>query len=90
MPIYEYEHLGEGCEHGKSFELKQSIYSDKFSHCPYCGEKVKRLISLVSVNTPKGNSDLKNLGQYLEMNGSWTLVYIGYEKDRQGLETKRP
>ena len=62
MPIYEYEHLGEGCEHGKSFELKQSIYSDKFSHCPYCSEKVKRLISLVSVNTPKGNSDLKNLG----------------------------
>ncbi len=62
MPIYEYEHLGEGCEKGKNFELKQSIYSEKFSLCPYCGEEVKRLISLVSVNTPKGNSDLKNLG----------------------------
>jgi putative FmdB family regulatory protein len=62
MPIYEYEHLGEGCEQGKCFEIRQSIYSDKFSHCPYCGGKVKRLISLVSVNTPKGNSDLKNLG----------------------------
>jgi putative FmdB family regulatory protein len=62
MPIYEYEHLGEGCEQGKTFELKQSMYSEKHSHCPYCGEEVKRIISLVSVNTPKGNSDLKNLG----------------------------
>jgi putative FmdB family regulatory protein len=62
MPIYEYEHLGEGCEQGKNFEVKQSIYSEKHSQCPYCGEEVKRLISLVSVNTPKGNSDLKNLG----------------------------
>jgi putative FmdB family regulatory protein len=62
MPIYEYEHLDEGCQHGKRFEFKQSIFSDKFTHCPYCGQEVKRLISLVSVNTPKGNSDLKNLG----------------------------
>ena len=62
MPIYEYEHLGKGCEQGKRFEVQQRIYSDKFTHCPYCGGKVRRLISLVSVNTPKGNSDLKNLG----------------------------
>ena len=62
MPIYEYEHLGEGCQHGKHFELKQSIKSDKLTCCPYCGQEVKRLISLVSVNTPKGNSDLKNMG----------------------------
>jgi putative FmdB family regulatory protein len=62
MPIYEYEHLGDGCEHGKIFELEQSMSSDKLTHCPNCGQEVKRIISLVSVNTPKGNSDLKNLG----------------------------
>jgi putative FmdB family regulatory protein len=62
MPIYEYEHLGKGCDQGKRFELKQSIYSEKFTFCPFCGKKVRRLISLVSVNKPKGNSDLKNLG----------------------------
>jgi len=62
VPIYEYEHLGKGCERGKRFEVKQSMNSEKFSLCPFCGAKVKRLISLVSVNTPKGNSDLKNLG----------------------------
>ena len=58
MPIYEYEHLGDGCQHGKHFELQQSIYSDKFTRCPYCGQEVKRLISLVSVNTPKGKMNI--------------------------------
>ena len=62
MPVYEYEHHGDGCREGKRFEVQQSINSDKLTSCPNCGGKVKRLISLVSVNTPKGNSDLKNLG----------------------------
>ncbi len=30
MPIYEYEHEGEGCRLGKVFELKQSLYAAKF------------------------------------------------------------
>jgi putative FmdB family regulatory protein len=62
MPIYEYEHLGEGCEIGKRFEHIQAMGSDKLKRCPYCEQEVRRLISLVAVNTPKGNSDLKNLG----------------------------
>ncbi len=62
MPVYEYEHIGDGCPLGKVFELRQAIYSAKFQECPECGQAVKRLISLVSINTPKTNSDLKNLG----------------------------
>ncbi len=62
MPVYEYEHIGEGCALGKVFELRQSIYSAKFEKCPECNQDVKRIISLFSVNTPKTNSDLKNLG----------------------------
>jgi len=62
MPVYEYEHKGDGCALGKVFELAQSIYSAKFKVCPDCGAPVKRLISLVGINTPKGNSELKNLG----------------------------
>lgn len=62
MPVYEYEHEGEGCHLGKEFELTQSIYAAKFEKCPECGEKVKRLISLVGISTPKTNADLKNLG----------------------------
>jgi putative FmdB family regulatory protein len=62
MPIYEYEHIGEGCDLGKIFEINQSLDSEKLIRCPQCGKKVKRLISLCSVSTPKTNSDLKNLG----------------------------
>ncbi len=62
MPVYEYEHKDDGCALGKKFELTQSIYSAKFKICPECGTPVKRLISLVGISTPKGNSELKNLG----------------------------
>lgn len=62
MPVYEYEHLGEGCALGKGFELCQSMYSAPFTACPECGQAVRKLISLSSISTPKGNSDLKNLG----------------------------
>lgn len=62
MPIYEYEHLGDGCPLGKIFEQKQSISADKLTLCPDCGRPVKRIISLFSVNTPKTNTDLKSHG----------------------------
>ena len=62
MPVYEYEHIGKGCAKGKRFDITQSIKSEKLQNCPECGRKVKRLISLVAINTPKTNSDLKNLG----------------------------
>jgi len=62
MPIYEYEHIGDECRLGKSFEWTQSITSEKLTQCPECSEAVKRLVSLFSVCTPKTNSDLKNLG----------------------------
>lgn len=62
MPVYEYEHQGEGCALGKRFELTQSIYSARFTRCPECGQAVAKLVSLASINTPKTNSDLKNMG----------------------------
>jgi len=64
MPLYEYEHTGsgEGCSLGKNFELRQTLYAAKFTSCPECGRKVRRLISLVGISTPKTNADLKNLG----------------------------
>lgn len=62
MPIYEYEHAGEPCSLGKRFEHAQPITSDRLDLCPACGEKVQRVISRVSVATPKTASDLKNLG----------------------------
>jgi len=62
MPVYEYEHVGEGCALGKVFEMTQHVYSAKFTSCPECGGEVRRLISLVGISTPKTASDLKNLG----------------------------
>jgi len=62
MAVYEYEHMGEGCARGKRFELVQSITSEKLTECPDCGREIKRLISMVAINTPKTDSDLKNLG----------------------------
>lgn len=62
MPVYEYEHLGEGCARGKVFEISQAIADARLTECPDCGREVKRLVSLFAVSTPKTNSDLKNLG----------------------------
>ncbi len=62
MPIYEYEHIGDGCELGKHFENSQSINSEKLTQCPQCGESVKRIVSVFSVSIPTTNSDLKNKG----------------------------
>ncbi len=62
MAIYEYEHLEEACSLGKVFEHIQSISEDALQACPECGKPVRRLISMVSINTPKTNSELKQMG----------------------------
>ena len=63
MPVYEYEHEADAeCPLGMRFERTQSIYSAPFTVCPECGQPVRKLVSLASINTPKTNSDLKSLG----------------------------
>lgn len=62
MPTYDYEHTEKTCDIGRCFEFVQSMASDKLTICPACGEPVRRLISRVNISTPKGNSDLKNMG----------------------------
>ncbi len=62
MPVYEYEHLGQGCRLGHKFEISQSIASDKLTQCPECGREIRRLISVCAISTPKTNSDLKSHG----------------------------
>ena len=47
MPVYEYEHLGSGCSHGKQFEFSQPMNSERLSVCPFCNKPVKRLLSVV-------------------------------------------
>jgi putative FmdB family regulatory protein len=62
MPVYEYEHVGEGCGRGKRFEFYQPINDARLAACPTCGKPVERLIPRVYVSTPTTDSELKNLG----------------------------
>jgi len=62
MPIYEFEHIGKPCLAGKQFDCWQSMDEKPLSLCPECGGAVKKLISLVSVNTPKTNSEIRDAG----------------------------
>lgn len=62
MPVYEYEHIGEPCGLGKIFEIRQGINDPPITRCPECKGTVKKIISRVSISTPKTNSELRDLG----------------------------
>jgi len=65
MPIYEYQvKPGEtGCDHCRQgFETYQKMKDEALTACPKCGCAIHRLIYPTAANTPKTNSELKNLG----------------------------
>ncbi|MBI5578491.1 MAG: zinc ribbon domain-containing protein [Deltaproteobacteria bacterium] len=62
MPIYEYEHVDAPCPLGRVFELRQTLTEEALRRCPGCSAPVKKVISRTNVNTPKTNSDLRDLG----------------------------
>jgi len=62
MAIYEYEHEDKSCGLGKIFELTRSFRDKPLTRCPECGTPVKRIISITNINTPKTNSELKDMG----------------------------
>lgn len=62
MPIYEYEHEETACELGAVFAIKQSLKDEPLHRCPACGAPVRKLISRANVNTPKTNTELRDLG----------------------------
>ena len=62
MPVYEYEHLKTSCNRGKLFEIRQSIADPELQSCPDCNGPVHRVLSLTNISTPKGNSELRDMG----------------------------
>jgi putative FmdB family regulatory protein len=62
MPVYEYQHLETPCQAGDVFEHRQSMDAAALTLCPFCGGPVKKIVSRVGIRTPKGNSQLKDLG----------------------------
>ena len=47
---------------GRIFEVTQSLQERPLARCPHCGGPVRRLISLVGLNIPKSNAELRDLG----------------------------
>jgi putative FmdB family regulatory protein len=62
VPIYEYEHDGDGCALGKIFEQRQAMNDAPLEQCPACGRPVRRLISRPNVKSAKSDSELRDLG----------------------------
>jgi putative FmdB family regulatory protein len=62
MPIYEYEHLSAPCDLGAVFEQRQSMAEPSLKRCPKCGGAVGKRVSRININTPRTNSELKDLG----------------------------
>ena len=62
MPVYEYEHVDAPCTLGRSFEIKQSLKDRPLKQCPQCQGAVQRILSLTNISTPKGNSELRDMG----------------------------
>ena len=62
MPTYEYEHMDEACSRGQVFEVKQSIHDSPLIACPHCKGMIRKIMSRVSINRPKSNGELRDLG----------------------------
>ena len=62
MPVYEYEHTASACARGRVFEYTQRMSDEPLTVCPSCGGPVRKLISRTNVNTPKTDTELRDLG----------------------------
>lgn len=62
MPIYEYEHIEKPCKLGDVFDIQQSMSDNPLTRCPDCEGPVRKIISRPNINTPKTNSELRDLG----------------------------
>jgi putative FmdB family regulatory protein len=63
MPVYEYEHIGDACESGKIFEVRQVIHDLPLNQCPTCRGQVRRLIPTTHVQSSRrSDRELRDLG----------------------------
>ena len=62
MPVYEYEHVGLGCEAGTVIEVRQSIEDPALDICPHCRKPVRKIMSRPNLAMPKSDRELRDLG----------------------------
>lgn len=62
MPRYIYECENPKCPSGGRFSEIQSMKDDPLDACPHCGGPAARVVCPVGMNTPTGDSALKDRG----------------------------
>lgn len=78
MPIYEYQALNRkgACHKCKeTFEVFQGIHEEPLSSCPYCGKKVKKVISwshAAVMETPDEHVRAEKKIKEYEKSGMWS------------------
>ena len=78
MPIYEYEPLDpkKGCKKCiPRLEIIQRIGDETLSHCPYCGRKMRKIISwcrAAVVETPEEHARVEQQVTKYEKEGMWS------------------
>ncbi|MBN1847418.1 MAG: zinc ribbon domain-containing protein [Deltaproteobacteria bacterium] len=78
MPIYEYQSFKSqnGCNQClKGFEIFQGIHEDPLSTCPFCGNKIKKVISWCRSaisETPQEQRFVENRVKEYEKAGLWS------------------
>ena len=78
MPIYEYEPLDfkKGCEKCiPRLEIIQRIGDEPLSHCPYCGRRMRKIISwcrAAVVETPEEHARVEQQVTRYEKEGMWS------------------
>ena len=78
MPIYEYQAIdpSKGCDQCRHrFEIIQGISEDPLSRCPFCHQKIKKLLSLchATVMEPsEGDARVKGKIKEYERAGMWS------------------
>jgi len=85
MPTYEYEaeDIVAACDHCRQrFEVRQSMTDAPLTHCPKCGGKIKRVVSLFGINTQPSEKAMLS-DKNLKAKGFTKLVNEGEGKFRK-------
>jgi putative FmdB family regulatory protein len=94
MPIYEYESLEPSksckkCAH--RFEVFQGIAEEPLSDCPYCGQKVRKIISLCRaaiVETSDEHAMVERQISKYEKEGMWSHAAELADKHSEKIKDK--
>ena len=94
MPIYEYETLSpEGACHNcrKGFEIFQQINEKPLSTCPFCGKKIKKVISWCHsavIETSDEHVNVEKKVKEYEDSGMWSHAAELADKHSEKIKDK--